>query len=308
MGLFNNILGKVSNFGESLSPISSAVSGLIGGIGSLFGRRREARRQERIAKYNADMQYKSAIEATQMQNDANMALMEKNNQFNIDMWNRENEYNSPAAQMDRLREGKVNPALAFSQGVTGNLASSAPQATTIAPDFSRWSAGPEKAYVKMPVIANTVNSVLSVLSNLEDLKQKRMDTEHKGFVNQFLPEYLGSRNRKLLQDYYLSGGDLTEDDAQTIKNRKFKKMYLDNKVGELTAQQLRLANYITAGTAPHIFMQSKYTAKGLKRTFEHIDKKWQWADNYGLTKFGGALEALGLGEAFNLLQLFFKKH
>jgi hypothetical protein len=48
----------------------------------------------------------------------------RQNKRMVDFWNMNNEYNHPAAQMARLREAGLNPALMYGQGTTGN--SSAP--------------------------------------------------------------------------------------------------------------------------------------------------------------------------------------
>lgn len=64
-------------------------------------------------------------------------LMEQQNQYNIDMWKMQNEYNSPAAQMKRFEEAGLNPGLMYGQVTPGN-ASSAPQmGTPEAPQISR---------------------------------------------------------------------------------------------------------------------------------------------------------------------------
>ena len=50
----------------------------------------------------------------------NKELAEIQNQYNIDMWNRQNEYNSPQAQMQRFQEAGLNPSLIYGQGSAGN--------------------------------------------------------------------------------------------------------------------------------------------------------------------------------------------
>lgn len=45
----------------------------------------------------------------------------------VDMWNRQNEYNTPEAQMERLKSAGLNPALMYGQGTVGN-ATGAPKA------------------------------------------------------------------------------------------------------------------------------------------------------------------------------------
>ena len=44
----------------------------------------------------------------------------KQRQFSLDMWNRQNAYNTPARQMERLKDAGLNPALMYGQGNVGN--------------------------------------------------------------------------------------------------------------------------------------------------------------------------------------------
>lgn len=64
-------------------------------------------------------------------------LQEKQNEYNLNMWNLQNEYNSPQAQMKRYEEAGLNPALIYSQGNPGNATSAPVQGVPDAPDFSR---------------------------------------------------------------------------------------------------------------------------------------------------------------------------
>lgn len=64
-------------------------------------------------------------------------LQGRQNQYNLDMWNLQNEYNSPQAQMKRYEEAGLNPALIAGQ-ITPGLSSSAPvKSTPQAPDVSK---------------------------------------------------------------------------------------------------------------------------------------------------------------------------
>lgn len=89
------------------SPISSSISGAMGLIGQ-------------------GLQYKY-----------NKQLQDQQNQFNLDMWNLQNEYNSPQAQMKRYEEAGLNPALIYSQGNPGNASSAPVQGVPQAPEFSK---------------------------------------------------------------------------------------------------------------------------------------------------------------------------
>lgn len=109
---------------KSISPIGSALLGnsidmgfgAIGsGIQTLFG--------IASSKYNADLEYQY-----------NKKLADDAYQRQLDFWNLQNAYNTPAAQMSRLRQAGLNPAL-LNGGVQGNTAgnlSSVPTASVSA--------------------------------------------------------------------------------------------------------------------------------------------------------------------------------
>lgn len=59
-------------------------------------------------------------------NNANMELAKYQFDRNLDMWNKQNEYNTPKNQMARYTEAGLNPNLIYSQGTPG-VASNAPQ-------------------------------------------------------------------------------------------------------------------------------------------------------------------------------------
>lgn len=59
---------------------------------------------------------------------ANKELAEYQYQKDLEMWNRQNEYNSPAAQMARLKEAGLNPNLVYGSGsAAGNVSSQLPK-------------------------------------------------------------------------------------------------------------------------------------------------------------------------------------
>lgn len=70
---------------------------------------------------------KSNMELAKYQNEWQTQENEKAYQRNLQMWNLQNEYNSPTQQMARLRSAGLNPNLVYGSGVTGNSAGSTPQ-------------------------------------------------------------------------------------------------------------------------------------------------------------------------------------
>lgn len=90
----------------------------------------------------------------------NMELADYNFNKNFEMWNKSNEYNSPAAQMQRYKEAGLNPALAISGGNPGNTATTVPQRN-------------QNPMEIMPIVA----MLPDVLSKFQDyrLKEKQSD-------------------------------------------------------------------------------------------------------------------------------------
>lgn len=68
-------------------------------------------------------------EAIALQNQYNKELAAYQNSMNLEQWNRENAYNTPTAQITRLREAGINPHLAYSHGSISNTSASSPALT-----------------------------------------------------------------------------------------------------------------------------------------------------------------------------------
>lgn len=66
---------------------------------------------------------KSNMAINRMNNEFNAAEAQKARDFQLDMWNRENEYNTASAQRQRLSEAGLNPYLMMSGGNAGTASS-----------------------------------------------------------------------------------------------------------------------------------------------------------------------------------------
>lgn len=108
-----------------MAGIGEAIGGAIGGIASIFTNSANNRNQKKINEAN--------IRAQQAMNDQNIQFQNATNQKNIDFqreqydksksdsnerWQKENDYNSPQAQMQRLKDAGLNPHLVYGSGAT----------------------------------------------------------------------------------------------------------------------------------------------------------------------------------------------
>lgn len=78
------------NYSIAWLPLSIAAGALVGGATSFFGQRSANR--------------------------TNIDLANQANQFEVDMWNKNNLYNNPVEQMKRLKEAGLNPNLIYGSG------------------------------------------------------------------------------------------------------------------------------------------------------------------------------------------------
>lgn len=69
------------------------------------------------------------IVSTAMTNQANERMQQQQNAWNLEQWNRNNEYNSPAAQLQRMKAAGLNPDLMYGQNASGAAGNSASPAT-----------------------------------------------------------------------------------------------------------------------------------------------------------------------------------
>lgn len=103
------------------------ASGLFGGVGSVIS-------GAIGAKATADTN-KTNLKINQMNNDFNAREAQKARGFQLDMWNKENEYNKASSQRKRLEEAGYNPYMSDTQAgtATGMSGTSAATAAGAAP-------------------------------------------------------------------------------------------------------------------------------------------------------------------------------
>ena len=99
---------------------------------------------------------------TMIQNHQNKQLQQQQYNNELDMWNKQNAYNTPANQMQRFRDAGLNPNLIYSQGNPGNAAA----APTAAP-----------AHMEN-TLSKTGSDSLSMLQNYQDWKVKQVNIDN----------------------------------------------------------------------------------------------------------------------------------
>lgn len=188
--------------------LATAVAGGVGAVGNLVSG---------ILSGNKNIK---AIEAA---NKANKELADYQYGLNLDMWNRQNEYNSPVQQIQRLKEAGLNPNLMYSQGDVGN-AGSAPsydapnmQSYTGLQDFGVGRASQElmQGLMGYAQIKKTEAETANIRQNTQNLEVQKQLNE----LNVIQQGYMNSKSKveaDIWRDLYQS--KLANIDSSTINN------------------------------------------------------------------------------------------
>lgn len=164
--VFNPSKARLSNW------IDAAIQAGASLIGNVVGNSQQnANIDKQIAFQRAENERARAF---------NKAMAEQANQWSIEQWNRENQYNSPIAMRQRLRDAGVNADL-FYGGNAQNTASASPSVTPVAPATpTDVSALGQKATIG-DVTNNVVNQALAAAQIRKlgaDTGKSRQETEN----------------------------------------------------------------------------------------------------------------------------------
>lgn len=159
--------GLSAGSGGSSGLLSGLVQGAVGlGTDYLDGQM-QLNQQKQILNWQHDNNLAMADKQLQV----NQALQDQAYKQNLEMWNYENEYNSPTQQMARLRAAGLNPNLVYGGGnVSGLTTSGAPQAqaaTYTAPTMGRPESPRER----------TFNRIMDAMSRYQQVENQQLTNE-----------------------------------------------------------------------------------------------------------------------------------
>lgn len=103
-----NIMGTF-DFGSLIS----GGTGLISGVMSMLGARRNVERQIKAQREENERTRQYNLMLARQQNAWNVEQYEREQQDYLNNWNRQNSYDSPAAQMQRYKDAGLNPNLIY---------------------------------------------------------------------------------------------------------------------------------------------------------------------------------------------------
>lgn len=155
----------------------------------------------------------------QLANKTNIALAEQARSHDVEMWNKQNEYNTPAMQMQRLKEAGLNPNLIYGSGSTQTGQADAPKQAPH-PTVSN----------ELATLAN--QSLLPILSQYNDWQVKKAqirnieeEANNKQMTNTILKHTLPYAEQMAMDKSLISQGqsEITRYKART-GNQAYKEM------------------------------------------------------------------------------------
>lgn len=173
----------------------------------------------------------------------NLKLAQMQNQWNVEQWQRENDYNSPVNQLKRLKEAGLNPDLVYGGGIQNTSASSPPM-----------SSGAPSAPIDWSPMGNLVNSAVQAQLSADYMQAQidnlNADTVNKGYEGSILASdasYRDAWNKGLLKtqnvQIELGNKDAALRDAQIATERK-QLQVLDATIGQLSATTQQIYNAV----------------------------------------------------------------
>lgn len=231
------VLGSIITAGAGLG--STAVSGIASG--------KMNRKSIKYNKWALREQQKFQSEQSQLGRDWSEEMMGQANQWNLDQWNRENEYNLPVNQKARLLAAGINPALAMQGASSVGQAGSSPSSASAPSPASPSGASALPLNLQRPDYGTGFAQISSAVNSYFDNKQKSVLTEGYGLDNALKASY-GDRAAQLALGK-------TEAEIDSIR-ASTAKAYADSALINLNAKEKQILNkYLDAGQQLSLFLK-----------------------------------------------------
>lgn len=121
------------------------------------------------------------------QREHQMKLSEYSYQKDLEMWNKANEYNSPQAQMERLKKAGLNPYLVYGSGtVSGNTTTQTPKYQAMNPEYAQVQMEAPNLLNMMSVYQDLTNKKAQYDLTQAQVRSANADIVRKGIENSWL--------------------------------------------------------------------------------------------------------------------------
>lgn len=184
----------------------------------------------------------------QMANEHNEAMLNKQIQQEWDMWDAENEYNSPAAQMQRYADAGVNPYMSVGNVSSGNASSmSSPSAQPAAVPQMQGATIMPADLSGLSGLRGIASRFVEMMQAKEDIKGKQLDNQGKEIENNYKADMFIVNMYKAMQDAGLSrskrlGQDIVNQFQPEMLSAELNQRKTDTMFRNLEAQGQLISN------------------------------------------------------------------
>ena len=215
-------------------------------------------------------------------------------QRSIDMWNMNNAYNDPSAQMERLKQAGLNPNLVYGGGATTTAsAPSAPQASSATPQrFQGVDALPViSAYMDVKMKQAQADLIEEQKNNVI---QRTANERTDNLLKTLDLDYFGTRNRRSLVELnnieqYQSNAMELANERQRLQNNLAVQAYINNdKNMELLMKRYNLSEAEFKERVRQFNINAARADKKLSfdmQAFERQMQNWNTQYNQGVRQF-----------------------
>lgn len=183
-----------------ISGAGSVGGSLVGGLFNLIGAKQQRKHDKEMAKINQDNI---------------LSQMEQQNQYQIDQWNRENEYNDPSAVAARYRAAGISPQAALGgsasgAGVAGGL-SSAPSGSSTGSASHLPSPGAGLS------LGNIGHNVVQAMAQAEtnNINRERMEAESEKTYQEAKKVALDVQEKEFMRDAGVWQNKVSEEKSKS---------------------------------------------------------------------------------------------
>ena len=239
---FSSFLGKVGN------ALTGGLGGaLITGVSSLVGSAMNNSASERISKET---------------NEFNAQQAELNRQYQTQMWNLTNEYNSPEQQMARLKAAGLNPNLVYGGNTVANSASSMPSGSLVTASPYDYNNGIGSA------VSQAIQTYLAISQGKSQLESAKLQNENQEMQNKIL---FASLPAKLREEYLRH--DFLNQFGLALNDIKFKDRVSESNILQLRESLQRMQNEDYTVTRNHLIKQIQNRTKLSDKELQLADER-----------------------------------
>ena len=220
-----------------------------------------------------DRTNKANLAISRETNAYNYLLASKQNDWNVEQWNRENAYNTPSAQRQRLLDAGLNPNLMLNGGDAGNARGLDSSNYANAQPATMENPAQEKLGMLQSiqgVLQSANETAMQYAKQRSEIANLDSQTNAQNIQNSYLRAFLDKNLEKLGHDTTTSKW-MSKNSEET-----YAKTWLDNNY-MLTYgfKQGRLQNNLTAQTISNLMTEQAFT----NERSNLLQKEYQWFDD-----------------------------